>query len=186
MAVANLATKHMRQVLWIDNNNFEGSGLAQFRHVPANTKIENIIDTFEKHVPPYWTKSFSLRDAIAALHHRLWVRINMRDHTKAQFQEVKVVNLMSLLLAPIPWARYTSAVSLINSVPSWSTQSFFLKQCAAVALPGIGYGWLWSEWRLDYFGSVWPAMMDVILNHVQCNCPSIVCTDLHSNFGLST
>ena len=71
MAVANLATKHMRQVLWIDNNNFEGSGLAQFRHVPANTKIENIIDTFEKHVPPYWTKSFSLRDAIAALHHRL-------------------------------------------------------------------------------------------------------------------
>lgn len=70
MAVAHLATEHMRQVLWIDNTNFEGSGLARYRHVPANTKIEHIMETFQKRIPPYWTNNVSLGDAVAALRHR--------------------------------------------------------------------------------------------------------------------
>lgn len=78
LAVAHLATEHMRQVLWFDDKSFEGSGLYQFRNVLANTKIEHIMNTIDKSMPFCWANAKPLRDAISALHHRSSTRVRLR------------------------------------------------------------------------------------------------------------
>ena len=78
LAVAHLATEHMRQVLWFDDKSFEGSGLYQFRNVLANTKIEHIMNTIDKSMPFCWANAKPLRDAVSELHHRSSTRVRLR------------------------------------------------------------------------------------------------------------